>query len=146
MENAFKLHQHWTKLYKDRVSIEIINSMVGDDEHWTYYLYLFERYIPTPLFESIWLKPKDTKFNFLSYDYYNAPLLNEIPMHGGITYYAKHGEGKHRSVKIGCDYAHIWDREHGPYSLQSVIYEAESSAEAAMNVLQMDGLPLQLNS
>lgn len=50
-----------------------------------------------------------------NYDYYSVP---DYGFHGGITWYSKERfidkEGKEQtSLKIGCDYAHLWDRESG---------------------------------
>lgn len=50
-----------------------------------------------------------------TYDYWDVP---DYGFHGGITYYGVERfvdkEGiERKSLKIGCDYAHLWDQEGG---------------------------------
>ncbi len=50
-----------------------------------------------------------------TYNYWDVP---DFGFHGGITWYSKDRfvdkEGKEQSsIKIGCDYDHLWDRESG---------------------------------
>ncbi len=50
-----------------------------------------------------------------TYDYGSVP---DYGFHGGITWYSKEtfidkGGNEQTSLKIGCDYAHLWDREGG---------------------------------
>jgi hypothetical protein len=50
-----------------------------------------------------------------NYSYYDVP---DYGFHGGITWYSKERfvdrEGKEQvSLKIGCDYSHLWDMEGG---------------------------------
>lgn len=52
-----------------------------------------------------------------TYDYWNVP---DYGFHGGITWYSKEGfvdrDGKQQtSIKIGCDYAHLYDMECNYY-------------------------------
>ena len=65
-------------------------------------------------FEKLWLKPKKMRFSeecpwCNQYDYFD--VFANVEMHGGITYYAKIGEGEERCVKIGCDFMHLYDTE-----------------------------------
>lgn len=78
---------------------------------WNYYVYIPEK--KSPIFASLWLPSEKRKdFNFVTHDYYAA--FGQVNFHGGITFYAKHGEVEgHRVVEVGCDYNHYWDQERG---------------------------------
>lgn len=135
------LSQHWGARHKDIVGVEIVNSAIGERENWTYYLYLNERYMTPAMFEQIWLPARlSDAFDFVTYDYERS-ILGKIDMHGGMTFYEKRGEIKHRYVKVGCDYAHLFDLEHGPYRLEDIIHEARHSAEHAIEVLGLSKEP-----
>lgn len=63
---------------------------------------------------------------WISHDYYSEPLICDIELHGGISYYEKHNylEGC-RCVEVGCDYNHLWDHERGYQpSLEEVLSDA----------------------
>ena len=97
----------------DRASGQALNDGKGC---WNYYIYLLESKIEN--FSDFWLEPELKEFSkggtqYLSYDYYKSPLYS-IHWHGAITFW----EGTnailtHRSIKIGCDYSHLWDMERG---------------------------------
>ena len=66
------------------------------------------------------------------HDYYGS-IVSEVELHGGITYYAKHGHSEgHRYVEIGCDYNHLRDHEHGPYRIGEVVPDCIASIEDAI--------------
>lgn len=98
--------------YRD-VPVRLVYFM----EHWCYYVYLHESKCTN--FSELWLEDKLVKITpesegWITHEYNEEPLLCNIEMHGGITYYAKHNylEG-YRCVEIGCDYNHLWDQERG---------------------------------
>lgn len=77
-------------------------------ENWNYYVYIPEK--RSPRFSEIWLPDIIKEVSpYVTHDYYTQSI-GSVEMHGGITYYAKHGhvEG-FRVVEIGCDYQHYWD-------------------------------------
>lgn len=79
---------------------------------WTYYVYIHEDLVQD--FDSLWLPPKLSEIRegrkpWLSYAYEDTWVAN-LPWHGGVTFYSKHGElPGYRCVEFGCDYAHLWD-------------------------------------
>jgi hypothetical protein len=92
-----------------------------------YYVYLREGMVPN--FEEIWLPDElkrcaPTSPERVSHDYYECARLCGVEMHGGITYYAKHGHSVgHRCVEIGCDYNHLHDDEQH-WSAQDLFFDA----------------------
>lgn len=127
------------------LQIKIVNwDCGGMGPVWNYYVYLPEQKLGDK-FQAIWLEDKITKITpesmgFVTHDYYTAPYINVDAWHGGITYYAKHGytEGR-RCVEIGCDYNHLWDREHGyPATLESVTQDAIATVDQLIEALGLD--------
>jgi hypothetical protein len=101
---------------------------------WCYYIYLHESKVKD--FASLWAEGEVVKitpesYGFVSYEYYKEPF-NSIEFHGGITYYAKHGEFEgHRSVELGCDYNHLWDIERGyGYGLTDILVDVKSTIDS----------------
>jgi len=82
---------------------------------WNYYVFIHETTVAKPIFEKLWLPAKLEKIipksrGWVTHDYY-VPF-GSIDMHGGITFYAKHGEIEgFRAVEIGCDYNHLYDNQ-----------------------------------
>lgn len=83
---------------------------------WNYYIYLLESKIEN--FSDFWIEPELKEFSpggtqYLACDYYSSPLSN-IHWHGGVTYWEGNNDiPNRRHIKIGCDYAHLWDMERG---------------------------------
>ena len=137
----------WKKMMGG-VSIEIIHW--GEDEPlmnhgrgiWNHYVYIYEANLPKVMFESIWLPDQPNTMlgsgrKYVSHDYYGCHPLNEPDWHGGITFYAKHGqlEGT-RCVQVGCDYNHLHDEEH-TWTLEQVLQDAEAVAKCLIATLQI---------
>lgn len=105
---------------------------------WNYYVFLYESRIPD--FQSLWLEPELIKITpestgYVTYKYYDlAPA--QLSWHGGVTYYAKHGElVGYRSIELGCDYSHLWDHENDfATTLDDVLYDVEQTCKE-LNVL-----------
>ena len=133
----------WQGRYRD-INFKIINW--GRDDaasqlldlptgHWNYYVYIPESKATD--FKSIWLKDLLKRWSkegrpYLTHDYM-AGTLGNIEMHGGITYYAKHGHTKgHRCVEIGCDYAHSWDR-NAHYDVEALMADVETTIDDLYN-------------
>ena len=101
---------------------------------WNYYVTLPE-HILGDKFAAVWLEDKKIQFSVnsperITHDYYGHPF-SEVDWHGGITYYAKHGQLEgHRSVELGCDYSHLYDMERGyDYTLDDVYADCCRTAE-----------------
>lgn len=92
-----------------------------------YYVYLREAMVPN--FEEIWLADElkrwwPTAPERVSHDYYGCSRLCNVEMHGGITFYAKHGHSVgHRYVEIGCDYGHLYDDQRD-WTIQDLFFDA----------------------
>ena len=95
---------------------------------WCLYLILFidgipEKYDP----KSFLLKPRE----FVSpsgnkretYDYYDHPILNNINLHGGITFYELIGKN---CIRVGCDYAHYGDNS-SDFSFEYLFEDAKNA-------------------
>lgn len=84
---------------------------------WCYYVTVGEVQLSADDFAKFWLAPTVTThksgFPRISYDYFAAPFA-QVDWHGGITFYEKDGglDGGQRYVKMGCDFAHLWDEGH----------------------------------
>ena len=94
---------------------------------WCYYVYLHEDKCKD--FKSLWLEPEVIQTapgcpEYISYNY-GCDNPTDIKMHGGVTYYKKHGEVEdHRCVEVGCDYNHLCDMENGQPDKASVLSDA----------------------
>ena len=101
----------WYGKYRG-ISFEINNfkfaGIESGKEQWTYYLYLD----PEEFEPSLWLEPKENDYSRITYEYYRHPI-SDIYWHGGVTWYEKRGgqEKESKTVKVGCDYNHLWDRD-----------------------------------
>jgi hypothetical protein len=106
----------------------------GGQGIYCYYIFISEQKTPPDLFKSLWLEDKIVQIapncpRRITHDYYSLPLLNSVDFHVGITFYAKHGHTEgFRSVKLGCDYNHLWDTEDPP-TFDQVLYDATNTAK-----------------
>lgn len=123
----------WRDRHKD-IMFTISHHGVSDHNQsgiWCFYIHLNEALFCNVVdFDKFWREKKVIEFNGSfreTYDYNDIP---DYGFHSGITYYeTSHLTGKcgatHRAVKMGCDYAHLWDMERGyPYSLETVKQDA----------------------
>ena len=92
-----------------------------------YYIYLREPMVPR--FEEIWLPGElkrwsDKSPERVSHNYFGCRRIANVEMHGGITFYAKHGHTVgHRCVEIGCDYNHLYDDQRD-WTIQDLFFDA----------------------
>lgn len=104
-----------------------------DGGTWCYYVTINERALSKTDFEEFWLPAtmctRSSGIEEPSYAYYNARFA-DADWHGGVTFYEKLGgiDGGQRRVKIGCDYAHLWD-EGCHYDFSTVQSEAIQTIE-----------------
>ena len=143
----------WTFDLDSKVFIEVVHWGVDRERSeftalnngngvWNYYCSIPERVMPDR-FEELWLPVKMLKFSEAgaeheSYDYMKAPFAN-VSWRCGITFYAQIGQNKgHRIVKLGCDYSHLYDQEHGyPYSRESVCNDALETAKQLIELYKI---------
>lgn len=108
-------------------------SIASNKWNWTMYLYLWLDRIPDNA-ESYWLPPKTGLFSGgrIHYDYPNHEVLSGIKWNGGITWYSKESghDGEKRVIKVGCDFQHLWDHEHGDYTLDSILYHVREAVDS----------------
>jgi hypothetical protein len=102
---------------------------------WCYYVIVGEQMLSAEEFAEFWLEPsgvhtRASGWDMPSYDYYSARFA-AANWHGGVTYFEKLGgiDGQPRFVKIGCDFAHLWD-EGRFYDYEIVEREAIATIEA----------------
>jgi hypothetical protein len=119
----------------------ISNHGRRDDNHgkgtWCYYVFVTEHCLDPELFAEFWLPATRTMersagYSTPSYDYW-GPRWSDAEWHGGVTWYKKHGglDGDVRSVEVGCDYNHSWDRDMGyPFDFESVLRDCHRTIDA----------------
>jgi len=125
------------------IHANVVNWRIMDEQtQWNYYVFLHEMNLPAGMFDQLWLKPTAERFTpnsplRESYNYY-TPLFNRFDFHGGITFYKRHNycEGC-RAIELGCDYGHIWDREHGEYTVHEVAHDCINTIESILTALQL---------
>lgn len=115
--------------YRDGSEYEGAESNPGT---WCYYLHLTEQMFRSEDWAKLWL-PEDINDWGISHDYYSLP---DIDFHGGCTFYEtgtgwdKTNKRKIGAIKVGCDYAHQWDREGGYWQdYDAVLRDAKHSVD-----------------
>lgn len=125
----------WNGTYKG-INWEVQTFDIGDRKTWTFYLYLYEeQFDPVYWKKYVWLRPNKHKWGGVAnYDYYKSQFILGIDFHGGCTYYEKLGglDKGRKSVKIGCDYGHYWDRPDSE-SVESVTRDVASAIDSLYN-------------
>lgn len=146
--NVISTNTHWTFSHRN-IFVKVVRWGEPDAPKWNYYLHIHERYLPPSLFIEWWLPSYTTQFITTSplretTDYFSHPISDIAVLHGGITYYEKHNycEGC-RCIEVGCDYAHLSDDAHGPYTLDEVARDAYNSAEHLANYIKNYTEPTQ---
>ena len=127
--------QMYTGRYK-AVPFEIINWNFrsapegAPKKNWNYYLYLFEASCVD--FKELWLKPKKVRFSEESpwRNQFCFDIFANVEMHGGITYYAKLGEGVERCVKIGCDFMHLYDDAECDRNVTDIVVDVKEAIDS----------------
>jgi len=132
----------WNGLHRD-VGFKIVNWDYEDPtgtmlRHWpsgawNFYLYLYEQHCAD--FAALWLPDIVKEWSpggkkYISHDYYKDPL-GQIDLHGGITFYDKHGyTDGFRTVEVGCDYQHYTDE--GQLYNNDCVFEDVKAAIASL--------------
>lgn len=104
---------------------------------WCYYLHLTEQMFYPEDWKKLWLPETMTEWG-PSHESWNFP---DCDFHGGVTFYEKgrmwdkHLGRQVGTIKVGCDYAHLWDRDEGyPHTYEWVLRDAKHSAEVFMKM------------
>jgi hypothetical protein len=106
-----------------------IEGLCSEQDNWTYYLFIHLSRIPkanNP--ETFWLKSKPDDNGRVYYKYYEHSVINNIDLSGGCTWYSKElgFDGSDKVIKIGCDYAHIWNTDY-ERNLENIKCDVENS-------------------
>lgn len=89
---------------------------------WCFYIHIQEWKIVN--LADFWLEGKLTEHTpggsrFIHYDYSSSPLAN-ADWNGGITFWEQRDQ-PYRTIKVGCDFSHIWDADYDyNYSLSDI--------------------------
>ena len=131
---AFHVIVHESEAYPD-------GRLYPEKPAWCAYIFMRESQCVD--FPSLWLpdevKQVSSGREYVSHNYMEG-IVGSIKMHGGLTYYKKHGHTEgHRCVEVGCDYQHYCD-EGQDYDLQYVILDTTDSIDRlfAEGVLKED--------
>lgn len=137
----------WTGTSPEGLAYEITfwgeGTMCDGRGMWNYYITITEDQLRPEDWERVWL-PVAAVHNWSggrtspSYNEYDS-ILSEGDFHGGITFYEKRQavDADHRSIKVGCDYGHLWDREGGyGYSVEYVQHDALNTCRKLAAVLR----------
>lgn len=106
---------------------------------WCYYLFLEE-----PMFSpEHWAElASRSESDYLGEVHnYDAEIYHQIEFNGGPTFgeitkaYNRRSKTCHEVVKVGCDYAHLWDNERGyPDTYASVLFDAKVSVRKLLEL------------
>lgn len=148
ISDYYKSSATWRREHRN-VTYNLSHHGISDyspEGTWCYYLFLqrdmFQNADDFALFD----KPAKVEPSFgdklwQTYDYYDIP---DLDFHGGVTWYSKEpyfdratGLDEY-ALKIGCDYAHSWDRDGGFWQ---GIEEIARDAMRSINILA-DTYPL----
>lgn len=99
---------------------------------WCYYLHLTEEMFRPEDWARL-LMPERVHDWGVSHD---TDAFPDLDFHGGITFYEVRGgwskkkKAKVGNIKVGCDYAHSWDRDSGYYqNYDDVLKDAQHSVD-----------------
>ena len=108
---------------------------------WNYYIFADEQMFAPEDFVRLVMPTKSYEMAGSTHRGYDESSLPDFKMHGGstayeiITYWDRGKSREFRTIKIGCDYGHLWDREAGyDYSLSYVKHEATESVDALLKM------------
>ena len=112
-------------------------SEYNSEGTWCYYLHLYSEQFYPEDWAKLRLERQDREFagSFRRhYDYDSFPHLNA---HGGWTFgemniYLGRDGREYEHVKIGCDYAHLWDGENGYWQGRAAV---ENDAKRSIDLL-----------
>lgn len=105
---------------------------------WCYYLHLMEEMFRPEDWSEMWVDEVSRDWG-ISYAYENFP---DVDFHGGITFYERNNDGWDKAkkqrigrIKVGCDYAHLWNSEMGyPDTYESVLMDAKRTVDELLEL------------
>ena len=115
------------------------SPMSGLPPVWNYYLYISEKLVGEK-FLAMWLDDEIVTMpgsgrEMINHDYFSLEVANVADLHGGITFYSKHGHSAgYRSIEIGCDYQHLYDNQKS-WTLDLVEADARRSCDLVAEFL-----------
>jgi hypothetical protein len=131
MPQELKYKEEWSGEYRG-VRYSVVKWNNADGVIWNYYLFIDVKQLPDDIKQMFNLRVKafGHRKDYYSYDYMDAPIINDLDWHHGITYYEKLRDAKVivYSYKLGCDYAHAWDEGY-TYSVDYVASDAKHSID-----------------
>ena len=104
---------------------------------WCYYLHLYEEVFYPADWAKLRLEREDKQFANSWHRHFNYDAFPDVEPHCGWTfgemdiYLGKDGKD-YEHVKVGCDYAHLWDRESGYWQGKN---EVERDAKRSIDLL-----------
>ncbi len=109
---------------KSHNGIDYLLSHHGVSEYspqgtWCFYIFLHDNlFVNQDDFKIFDREPRLVEFSGRFIETYDYDSVPDYGFHGGITWYSvehfvDRDGTKRKSLKIGCDYAHLWDREGG---------------------------------
>ena len=132
MGNDLRRTELWRGVYRE-VDVEVARWECGGEERWNYYIRLAVDRLPAETRPRFVLSPscfRDRR-GHAGLPGYPREAIPDIDWHGGCTYYEKQGgrDGGPLFVKMGCDYAHLYD-QGCRYTLDMVAADARRSIDA----------------
>jgi hypothetical protein len=102
----------WNGRYKE-ISWEIVNWKIGEEQKdaWNSYLYLWDSDKYPNLIEKLWSNDRQISEYGGRIFYYPKDILENLPWHGGQTFYHQGIDNEHKYIHIGDDYLHLHDDE-----------------------------------
>lgn len=113
------------------VSVEVNRWLDWENRgKWNYYIYVPVAKLAD---KAKWVPKYDpSKESWSQFDYSESEF-NNIDFHGGVTYCKIESHGTFEIIKVGCDYAHIFDSENMDEEYESVFTDA---AQTGINFLE----------
>lgn len=144
----------WNGEYRN-IKYEIVYWRLGGNCEgsypcWNYYICLPIVQIPEKAQHFFILRAKKSTLpsGWYHFDYCSKPIISELDWHGGLTFYEKvwGDRGELIGIKLGCDYAHNFDRQRGyAYSVDYVTTEAKHSIDKLCELIPDLKVPCSWN-
>jgi hypothetical protein len=104
---------------------------------WCYYLHLNQEQFYPADWVALRLAREDKKFNSSWYRHFDYGQFPDLDPHGGWTFgemdtYLGRDGKEYEHIKVGCDYAHSWDRDSGYWQGRA---EVERDAKHSIDLL-----------
>jgi hypothetical protein len=101
---------------------------------WTYYILLHRNRMEPEQFELFNAPIKTWELGGKKRKHYEYSKIPDINLHCGCTFYHKDKDPSlgYFTLKIGCDYNHIWDEEQS-YQLEDIIADVKKSIDSFLS-------------